>query len=54
LRVAIERTLKTYKNRELWKKVMANAFKSDFSWKKAVEKYIKLYQKALDKPKGFV
>jgi starch synthase len=45
-RMAVERAYRLFQHRKQWDLVMTNAFKSDFSWKKAVGAYMKLYQKA--------
>ena len=44
---AIKRAIKTYNQKEEWKKIMIRAMKSDFSWERSAEKYIKLYEKLL-------
>jgi starch synthase len=49
LRFAIERACKTYRDKKRWSTIMTNAFKSDFSWKIAVNKYARLYKKASEK-----
>lgn len=47
LRQAILRAKKLYEKKDMWKKLMRNGFASDFSWTKAVNKYIRLYNKAI-------
>ncbi len=42
---AVERALKVYKNRKLWKKLMVNGMKMDFSWENSAKKYLELYSK---------
>ncbi len=41
---AINRGLELYKDPKNWRKLVANAFKSDFSWKKSANDYMNLYQ----------
>ena len=40
---AIDHALRVYSDKEDWDKLVASALKSDFSWKKAADKYIELY-----------
>lgn len=48
---AIKRGLALYQDQEQWSRILQNAMKTDFSWKKSAKQYIKLY-KELDKEKG--
>jgi len=42
---AIRRALEVYsENQNLWTTMVANAMRSDFSWEKAVEKYLQVYE----------
>ncbi|PIS23407.1 starch synthase [candidate division WWE3 bacterium CG08_land_8_20_14_0_20_40_13] len=43
----IVRALETYKYKKVWKKIIANAMKSDFSWKNSAQKYADLYNALL-------
>jgi len=43
------RALALYHNPVLWRQLQINAMNGDFSWKTSAERYIKLYQQALDK-----
>jgi starch synthase len=45
---AVVRALETYKNKEVWKKIVKRAMEQDFSWDKAAGKYIDLYKRALE------
>jgi starch synthase len=36
-----------------WAQLLKNAMTSDFSWQRSAEAYLQLYQKALDKKRGF-
>jgi len=42
---AIQKALKFYHNKEIWRKIQQNGMKKDFSWKKSAKEYIKLYKK---------
>ncbi|MCF6269896.1 MAG: glycogen synthase GlgA [Melioribacteraceae bacterium] len=46
---AIERAVKSFKNKKLWKKIQKNGMMQDFSWRKSAEKYIEIYKKAIAK-----
>jgi starch synthase len=46
---AIHRALDTYGNRKLWKTLMMNGMKKDFSWDASAKKYIRLYRSLLAK-----
>ncbi len=43
----VRRALTLFKDQDLWKSLMTNAMRSDFSWKKAARSYHQLYQKTL-------
>ena len=44
---AVRRGQELYYNKVKWEKLMKNAFRSDFSWKKSTATYIKLYKELL-------
>lgn len=44
---AVRRGQELYYNKIKWEKLMKNAFRSDFSWKKSTAKYLKLYVELL-------
>lgn len=44
---AIRRAIGFYWDKPVWNKIMQNAFKTDFSWKKSTLEYIKLYEELL-------
>jgi len=46
---AIERAIKYYKDKNLWKILMNNAFRRRFTWDKSVKEYIRIYKIALKK-----
>lgn len=41
---AVWRTLGTYFDKNLWKKVQSNAMKCDFSWKRSAKEYLDVYK----------
>ncbi|RKY41716.1 MAG: glycogen synthase GlgA [Candidatus Makaraimicrobium thalassicum] len=41
----VERAVRLYGNKALWKKLMARAMAYDFSWKHSAEQYLRLYRK---------
>jgi len=51
---AIKRALCLYTDGSKMKKVVINAMKMDFSWKRSAERYIQLYDYAIKKKKGKV
>ena len=42
---ALKQALKIYNDEKAWSKLVKNAMKSNFSWKNAASKYVKLYSK---------
>ncbi len=44
---AIERALGLYGQRGLWKRLVTNAMRSDFSWDSSAKRYIELYKKII-------
>ncbi len=51
---AIKRALCLYTDKDKMKKVIIDAMKIDFSWKRSAERYIKLYENAIKKKRGVV
>jgi len=49
LLTAVVRAIETYKNQNVWKKIIKRAMQQDFSWKKSAQKYIDLYKKVIEK-----
>jgi starch synthase len=47
---AARKALAIYQNTESWLRLMKNAMKEDFSWKKSALKYEEIYNRALSKP----
>lgn len=45
----IKKALELYNNMKLWKKLMLNAMKCNYSWEKSAKKYIELYKKTMGK-----
>ncbi|VAX15208.1 Glycogen synthase, ADP-glucose transglucosylase [hydrothermal vent metagenome] len=46
---AVERSIRDFHNKPVWKKIQANGMSEDFSWRRSAEKYINLYKKAAKK-----
>lgn len=44
---AVKNSVLLYENKEGWKKLIINAMKEDFSWRKSAEEYVDVYFKAL-------
>jgi starch synthase len=44
---AVMRAVKAFEDNKAWRKMMTNAMKKDFSWKKSAQAYILVYQNAL-------
>lgn len=45
---AIIRALETYKNPRVWRGIQRRAMREDFSWEHVAEKYIDLYERAIE------
>ena len=43
---AVERAIRDFHNKPIWKKIQKNGMSEDFSWRRSAEKYINLYKKA--------
>ncbi len=43
----LERAIDTFKDKEIWKKIMMNGMKEDFSWKHSAKEYVRLYKKMI-------
>lgn len=43
---AVERAIRDFHNKPVWKKIQMNGMSEDFSWRRSAEKYINLYKKA--------
>ena len=46
---ALQRALTCYKNKPTWKKIQLNGMNKNYSWKKSAEKYVSLYETAVQK-----
>lgn len=46
---AIQRAIKTFKDKRIWTKIQEAGMKKDFSWENSARKYMDLYKKALSK-----
>jgi len=44
---AVIRAIETYKNREVWQKIVLRAMRQDFSWDQTAKQYLELYEKAI-------
>jgi len=49
---ALKEALKYYKNVSLWKKILAEGLKKNFSWENAAKRYVRLYENALEIKRG--
>jgi starch synthase len=49
---ALKEALKCYQKPSLWKNILTEGMKEDFSWDKSAKKYVKLYQNALKIKRG--
>lgn len=47
----VKEALNVYKNKNLWKKLIINGMKQDYSWHKSAEEYIWLYREMINKEK---
>src|SRR3989344_3711656 len=45
---AVIRALETYKNKNVWMRIVKRAMEQDFSWDKSAKKYLELYNRAID------
>ncbi len=45
----IKRAIEIFGNQKIWKKIIKNGMKQDFSWKASAKKYSKIYEKVLKK-----
>ncbi|MEG8946699.1 glycogen synthase [Rosettibacter firmus] len=50
----VKRALHDFHLKDIWKKIQLNGMSKDYSWKKSAEKYIQLYQKAINKRKATI
>jgi starch synthase len=49
---AVQRALRYYNKPELWKRIVANGLKEDFSWERAARRYVRLYERSVEKKRG--
>ena len=45
----LEKALALYSKKKVWKSLMLNGMKQDFSWEKSAKEYVRLYRRALKK-----
>jgi starch synthase len=41
---AVQRAIKNFKNKEVWKKIQQNGMTKDYSWSQSAEQYVELYK----------
>lgn len=46
---AVKKVLSVYQNKKIWEKLVKNAMKADFSWRKSAFRYVEIYKKALSR-----
>jgi starch synthase len=44
----VVRALEAYKEKDKWQKIIKRAMEQDFSWDKSAQKYLDLYQRAIE------
>jgi len=44
---SVKRAINDYHNKHVWRKIQTNGMQKDFSWHKSAEKYVRLYDKAI-------
>jgi starch synthase len=49
---AVEQAMKYYNKPKLWKKIIQNGLEEDFSWERSARKYVKLYERSIEKRRG--
>lgn len=47
----VERAVRTFQNKDIWKKIQLNGMTKDYSWEKSAKQYLVLYKKAVEKRK---
>ncbi len=51
LYTTVERAIRTFHNKEVWKKIQGNGMSKDYSWETSAKEYVRLYKKAVDRIK---
>ncbi len=49
---ALKEAIRSYKKSRVWKRIMLNGLKEDFSWRNAAKRYARLYQRSLNIKRG--
>jgi starch synthase len=49
---AVKRALRYFGKPELWKRIIANGLDEDFSWEHAARRYVKLYERSIERRRG--
>jgi len=52
LLVTVQRAIHDFHLKDVWKKIQLNGMSKDFSWGKSAQKYIQLYNHAIQKRNG--
>ena len=47
---SIQEAVGFFKNTKLWKKIVANGMKADFSWDRSAQRYLELYRSVIERP----
>ena len=45
---ALSRAINDFHNKAVWKKIMLNGMKKDYSWEKSAVKYVDMYKNAIE------
>jgi starch synthase len=51
LYTTVERAIRTFYDKETWKKIQLNGMMKDYSWENSAKEYLELYKKAVEKRK---
>jgi starch synthase len=51
---ALQRAVKTFHNKTVWKKIQANGMQNDYSWEHSAKEYLLLYKKAINKKRSTI
>ena len=46
---AFQRAIRTFKNKNTWRKIQVNGMQKDYSWEHSAKEYLSLYKKAIEK-----
>jgi starch synthase len=48
--LSIQKAVGLFQNPKLWKRIMVNGMKANFSWKRSAQRYLELYRSVLKRP----